>query len=169
MVACSAYSQLKMEAVSSCESSVDFQRTTRRYIPEDSTYHNHCWEPTNPTFRCYYLCYHHLFGLCNLIYNTVSTSDVRPCQMQWHEYPGMGLNGSHLTMLGSIRPFLPSRSQILPNYISVLYLTGFKHQCAMHLTSHNVISPYSQLRITLGWWDTLVYWRHGPYFRAYKN
>jgi hypothetical protein len=27
-----------------CETSVDFQRTTRRYIPEDSTHHNHCCE-----------------------------------------------------------------------------------------------------------------------------
>jgi hypothetical protein len=26
------------------ETSVDFQRTTRRYIPEDSTLHNHCCE-----------------------------------------------------------------------------------------------------------------------------
>jgi hypothetical protein len=30
-----------MEAICSCEISVDFQRTTRRYIPEDSTLHNH--------------------------------------------------------------------------------------------------------------------------------
>jgi hypothetical protein len=30
-----------MEAICSSETSVDFQRTTRRYIPEDSTLHNH--------------------------------------------------------------------------------------------------------------------------------
>jgi hypothetical protein len=29
-----------MEAICSFERSVDFQRTTRRYIPEDSTLHN---------------------------------------------------------------------------------------------------------------------------------
>jgi hypothetical protein len=31
------FSTLKMEAICSSETSVDFQRTTRRYIPEDST------------------------------------------------------------------------------------------------------------------------------------
>jgi hypothetical protein len=30
-----------MEAIYSSETSVDFQRTTRRYIPEDSTLYNH--------------------------------------------------------------------------------------------------------------------------------
>jgi hypothetical protein len=30
-----------MEATSSSETSVDFQRTTRRYIPEDGALHNH--------------------------------------------------------------------------------------------------------------------------------
>jgi hypothetical protein len=38
VVSCSAYfSTPKMEAICSSETSVDFQRTTRRYIPEDST------------------------------------------------------------------------------------------------------------------------------------
>jgi hypothetical protein len=32
---------LKMDAICSSETSVDFHRTTRRYIPEDSTLHNH--------------------------------------------------------------------------------------------------------------------------------
>jgi hypothetical protein len=32
---------LKMEAICSSETSVDFRRTTRRYVPEDSTLHNH--------------------------------------------------------------------------------------------------------------------------------
>jgi hypothetical protein len=41
LVSCSAYSSiLTMEAICSSETSVDFQRTTRRYIPEDSTLHN---------------------------------------------------------------------------------------------------------------------------------
>jgi hypothetical protein len=30
-----------MEAICSSETSVDFQRTTRRYIPEDSAFLNH--------------------------------------------------------------------------------------------------------------------------------
>jgi hypothetical protein len=49
LVSCSAYSStLKMEAMCSSETSVDFQRTTRRYIPEDSTLHNNRCE--NLTF-----------------------------------------------------------------------------------------------------------------------
>jgi hypothetical protein len=35
------FSTLKMEAICSSEMSVDTQRTTRRYIPEDGTLHNH--------------------------------------------------------------------------------------------------------------------------------
>jgi hypothetical protein len=31
----------EMEAIYSSETSVDFQRITRRYIEEDSTFHNH--------------------------------------------------------------------------------------------------------------------------------
>jgi hypothetical protein len=42
LVSCPAYfSTLKMEVICSSETSVDFQRTTRRYIPEDSTLHNY--------------------------------------------------------------------------------------------------------------------------------
>jgi hypothetical protein len=37
LVSCSAYySALKMEPICSSETSIDFQRTSRRYIPEDS-------------------------------------------------------------------------------------------------------------------------------------
>jgi hypothetical protein len=35
------FSTLKMEAIGSSETWVDFQQTTRRYIPEDGTLHNH--------------------------------------------------------------------------------------------------------------------------------
>jgi hypothetical protein len=34
-------STLKMEAICSSETSVATQQTTRRYIPEDDTFHNH--------------------------------------------------------------------------------------------------------------------------------
>jgi hypothetical protein len=37
-----------MEAMCSTESSVDFQQTTRRYIPEDSTLHNHRFDNLKP-------------------------------------------------------------------------------------------------------------------------
>jgi hypothetical protein len=33
-----------MKAIFSSETSVDAQQTTRRYIPEDDTLHNHCCE-----------------------------------------------------------------------------------------------------------------------------
>jgi hypothetical protein len=40
LVSCSAYSRtLKTEAICSFETSVNFQRTTRRYIPEDTFLH----------------------------------------------------------------------------------------------------------------------------------
>jgi hypothetical protein len=42
LVSCAANSlTLKMGAICSSEMSVDFQRTTRRYIPKDSALHNH--------------------------------------------------------------------------------------------------------------------------------
>jgi hypothetical protein len=41
LVSCSAYSStLKIEAICSSETSVDFERTTLRYIPEDSALRN---------------------------------------------------------------------------------------------------------------------------------
>jgi hypothetical protein len=36
-----AYSTLKIEAIYSLETLVDFQRTTRGYVPQDGTIHNH--------------------------------------------------------------------------------------------------------------------------------
>jgi hypothetical protein len=39
LISCSAYSTVKMEAICSSETSVDFQRTTRRCIAEDSVIH----------------------------------------------------------------------------------------------------------------------------------
>jgi hypothetical protein len=42
LVSCLTYSStLKMEVTCSSDTSVDLQRTTRRYIPEDWTLHNH--------------------------------------------------------------------------------------------------------------------------------
>jgi hypothetical protein len=37
-----------MEAIYSSEASVDIEQTTRRYIPEDSTLHNHRCENLKP-------------------------------------------------------------------------------------------------------------------------
>jgi hypothetical protein len=46
---------LKMEAICSSKTSVDFQRTTWRYIPEDSTLHNHpCENLKSYNFRVVY-------------------------------------------------------------------------------------------------------------------
>jgi hypothetical protein len=45
LVSCLTYScTLKREAIFSSETSVDFQQTTLRYIPEDRTLYNHRWE-----------------------------------------------------------------------------------------------------------------------------
>jgi hypothetical protein len=50
LFSCSAYSSiLKIEATCSDETSVDFQRTARRYIPENRTVHNcRCNRPWRP-------------------------------------------------------------------------------------------------------------------------
>jgi hypothetical protein len=45
LVSCSSYSTLKMEAICTSKTSVNFQRTTRRYIPEDSTLQIHLCLP----------------------------------------------------------------------------------------------------------------------------
>jgi hypothetical protein len=46
LVSCSAYSLTKkMEAICSSETSVDFQRATLCYIPEQRTLQNHHWKP----------------------------------------------------------------------------------------------------------------------------
>jgi hypothetical protein len=48
-------STLKMEAICSSETSVDIQRTTWRYIPEDSTLHNHRCENLRPAMSNLYV------------------------------------------------------------------------------------------------------------------
>jgi hypothetical protein len=52
---CLVYSStLKIEVICSSETSVDFQRTTWRYIPEDRTLHNHRSEDLNSDNVCLY-------------------------------------------------------------------------------------------------------------------
>jgi hypothetical protein len=56
LVSCLAYSlTLKVETIRSSETSIDFQRTERRYIPDDSTLYNH---------RCEYLKSYKLIYTC---------------------------------------------------------------------------------------------------------
>jgi hypothetical protein len=47
------YLALKMEAIFSSETSVDTQRTTRRYIPEDNTLHNYRCENLRSCTICH--------------------------------------------------------------------------------------------------------------------
>jgi hypothetical protein len=52
LVSCLAYSSiLKMEATCSPEMSVDFQRITWRYIPDDKILHNHLCQ-NQKTYTC---------------------------------------------------------------------------------------------------------------------
>jgi hypothetical protein len=52
LVSCFAQSStLKMEATRSSETSAEFQRTARCYIPEDRTLHNHAVRASNPICR----------------------------------------------------------------------------------------------------------------------
>jgi hypothetical protein len=53
LVSCSVYSStLKMEAIYSSDTSVEFQRTTSRFIPEGSTLHNHRCENLKSCILC---------------------------------------------------------------------------------------------------------------------
>jgi hypothetical protein len=70
-LSCMTYSStLKMEAICSSEMSVDFQRATRRYIPEDRNLHNHRREnlkihtAMNVAIVLYYNIFHtNLYGI----------------------------------------------------------------------------------------------------------
>jgi hypothetical protein len=66
----SSYSYLKMETSCSSETSVAFQLTTRRYIQEHSTLHNHNWQnlksyiiPAYPTAQ---------MGTCTILSDRIS-------------------------------------------------------------------------------------------------
>jgi hypothetical protein len=61
---CSAYSStLKTEAIYSSETSLDIQRTTRRYIPEDSTLRYHRCENLKSYSKIHYKLLDHLLIL----------------------------------------------------------------------------------------------------------
>jgi hypothetical protein len=62
LVSWSTYSStLKMEVTCSSETSVDFQRTTPRYIPEDVTIHNHrCENQNSIVFLEFHTVFRHL-------------------------------------------------------------------------------------------------------------
>jgi hypothetical protein len=49
---CSTFRRNMSPAIYSSETSVDFQRITRRYIPEDSTLYNHRWEILKSCMSC---------------------------------------------------------------------------------------------------------------------
>jgi hypothetical protein len=57
LVSCLAYSStLRMEATCSCETSVDFKRTTRRYITEDRTQKDWALQQTSATSSLQFKC-----------------------------------------------------------------------------------------------------------------
>jgi hypothetical protein len=68
LLSSSTYSTLKMEAISSSETSADFQRTTRHYIPEDSTLHIHHCENLKSCKRIHGCC------MCSLLHTMESIS-----------------------------------------------------------------------------------------------
>jgi hypothetical protein len=62
---------------------VNFQRTIRRYIPEDSTLHNHRCE----TFKSYILVFIYLFIYLCLFNDAISSSDyIESNDMMINEY-----------------------------------------------------------------------------------
>jgi hypothetical protein len=55
LVSCLAYSlALKMEVICSSETSVDFQQSTRHYIPEARMLYNHCCENLKSKSKSHY-------------------------------------------------------------------------------------------------------------------
>jgi hypothetical protein len=109
----SAYSSIpKMEAICSSETSVDFQRPTRRNIPEDSTLHNHRYEK----LKSYILCISQVFYACYM----PSSSHLHPCHCpsngEEYKLSSPALN-NHIQLPGTN----PSCVQILcslPRYLS---------------------------------------------------
>jgi hypothetical protein len=61
-----------MEAIWSTETSVNFQRTTRRYIPEDNILHNHRCENLKFYIRLCFVTPGSDFGLDEGIYSSFS-------------------------------------------------------------------------------------------------
>jgi hypothetical protein len=51
------FSTLKVEVTCSCETSVDFQRTTRRYIREDRTFQILILPVVTPAFQYSLMCF----------------------------------------------------------------------------------------------------------------
>jgi hypothetical protein len=96
-------STLKMEAICSSEISVDFQQTTRRYIPEDSSLHNHRCENLK-SFIEYIFLFHTSLVLHNLslllllciklliIYYLWITMFHRPVWYNWLYFKNLFLN-----------------------------------------------------------------------------
>jgi hypothetical protein len=79
-----ASSTLMMEATCSSETSVDFQRTTRRYIPEDRTLHNHWCENLKSYYiwNCLFLqhAYPDLLGLFTLLFQGWEPWQLNQCK-----------------------------------------------------------------------------------------
>jgi hypothetical protein len=113
LVSCSTYSSiLNMEAICSSETSVDFQWTTRRYIPEDRTLHNHRFENLKlykilyiaSTGKRNLLIYQHFLGVSLiLLTDCIEDMDIHiDCKFPFH--CNVDLLFSHaMKLLGLIR------------------------------------------------------------------
>jgi hypothetical protein len=61
-----SYSTLNMEAKYSSETSVDFQRTTCLYIPEDRTLHNHRCDNLR-SYKSILICHRFFYGIYSIL------------------------------------------------------------------------------------------------------
>jgi hypothetical protein len=73
-----------MEAICSSETSVDTQRTTRRYIPEDGTLHNHRCENLESYSVCSIL--QHIIVNASKIYETKYGSCIKIVMMSIYSF-----------------------------------------------------------------------------------
>jgi hypothetical protein len=71
-----------MEEICSAETSVDFQRTTRRYIPEDGTLPNHRCENLK-SYRALLAIYFHVGSLLVLFFDPEDWGDMFRRNVGW--------------------------------------------------------------------------------------
>jgi hypothetical protein len=105
LVSCSAYSlTLEMEATYSSETSVDFQRNTQPYIPEDRTLHDHRCENLNSyKSRPCSVSIHRLAG------RRKNTESPSVCRFPLHNYSWVPSE----YMEGILQAICPTCSQLL--------------------------------------------------------
>jgi hypothetical protein len=116
-------STLNIEATSSSETAVYFQRTARRYIPEDKTYHNHRWENLKSYRTPFYPIFRIIFQKNNLSsysdgkHMIVASNKIEERKMAFRNY--------HLKLNASKR----TRTELFMEYVQFHWQTKYILRC----------------------------------------